>query len=61
MASEKMVKVKFLKGNVGYECVMKELIAQVMEKRGQVEILGPGTPAPKPEPKKGKKREDEDE
>lgn len=43
-----MVKVKFLRGNVGYESVMKKPIAVVMEKRGDVRIIGEGKPEPKP-------------
>ncbi len=56
MGTEKMVKVKFLKGNVGYETVMKEPIAAVMEKRGDLEILGEGKPAPKPKSKKDEEK-----
>ena len=56
MSAEKMVKVKFLKGNIGYETVIKEPIAAVMEKRGDLKILGEGKPAPKPDPKKDKEK-----
>jgi hypothetical protein len=45
---QEMVKVKFLRGNVGYESVMKKSIAVVLDKRGDVRILGEGKPEPKP-------------
>lgn len=40
MSSYKMLKVRFLVGNVGHEAIMKEPVAKVMADRRQVKILG---------------------
>ncbi len=51
----KIVKVRHLTGpNAGFERTVKEPIAKIWEKRGQVKILGPDKAKPKPEPDKMK-------
>ena len=60
----KMVKIRYISGpNPGFEHVMKEEIARVLEKRGQIEIVkhSPGrkTNAEKEEAKQPEKKSDD--
>ena len=55
------VRVRHLTGpNAGFERTVKEPIAKIWEKRGQVKILGPAKaePAPEPEPEPDKDKKD---
>ena len=55
---KEFVRVRHLTGpNAGYERTVKEPIARIWEKRGQVKILGPAKAEPKPEPKSDKNEE----
>jgi len=49
-----MVKVRYRNG---FETLYKPAIAEILAKRGQVEILGEAQPAPKPE-KRGRKKDE---
>lgn len=53
-----MLKVEYLKKNPGFVTTYKPEIAKVLEKRGEVKILGPAQPAPRSE--KPKKKIDRD-
>ncbi len=54
--SKKLIRVRHLTGsNAGFERTVKEPIARIWEKRGQVKILGPAKA--KPEPKSDKNEE----
>ncbi len=54
----KLVKIRYISGkNAGFEHVMKEVLARVLEKRGQVEIL-PDAPAKAPKVHKRMKLEE---
>ena len=52
---KKFVRVRHLTGpNAGFERTVKEPIAKIWEKRGQVKIIGDAKAKPKPEPNKMK-------
>ncbi len=57
--SKKLIRVRHLTGpNAGFERTVKEPIAKIWEKRGQVKILGPAKPELAPEPKPDKDKKD---